>query len=401
MAITVNIPGGSVQLTGNPVEIECSGAVTPDNSSEYQILLKVISEDEKLYGAPFTDAKAPTDGEVTFDISGYVDQPVSAKFQWPVTAGMVSYATQAFNVQVQAGEFWIDENGDDQESWGEVSSIIQMLKGGTNPRQISVMNDAGTSFYKMYIEGDKFLTARPQGDQVHPDQYIKLWYMVAEAKATVTYNVKAVFDDGSDETYTSDSFTMGVDYLYEFNCNPTLYGIDIEPDDKTAEYFLFWLDFGSSVTSQIRSFYFDWRPCERPIFTFFKNSLGGIDDVYFSGYISDEFETDGDISEYPYQTSNTVYDPTLVPSGKTGQNKWTFNTGWKTLTTMQYLRDFMLATQVWYLYSNLGQTTFSIIPIIVSSADQTLIDRKENIFSLEIEVVEAHRSAYVFDNRSF
>ena len=70
LMITATIQGGAVQLTGNPVYISCSGGSAPVNSSEYKIMLKVISEDGKLPGAPFIDAITPdSSGEAVFDIS--------------------------------------------------------------------------------------------------------------------------------------------------------------------------------------------------------------------------------------------------------------------------------------------------------------------------------------------
>ncbi len=401
MAITASIEGGDVQLSGNPVIISCSGGVEPTDSSEYKILLKIISEDNKLEGAPFTDEMAPDDdGNAEFDISGYVDQPVAALFQYPVVGDYVAYETQAFNIQVQVGESYIDSTGELVETWGDTSDVFQILKGGLNPRQISMMNDDNTNFYETYISGSNFLTARPQGDMVHATQHVKLFYMVAVAQSAVTLNIKVVFDDGTEETYTSDSFAMSTDYLYEFNCSPADKGIDLEPDEKQAEHFWAWLDFGEE-TSQQRYFYFDWKYCERPIFLFFANSLGGIDDVYLSGFIKDNFLTEGEIGTYPYQTDDTVYDPTLKISSRTGQNKWIFNTGWKVITTLQFYRDLMLARQAWYLYSNISQTTFIIIPVYIEVGDYELFDRKDNLYSMELEVCEAHKSAYVFDNRMY
>ena len=89
MAIDVNIKGGTVQLSGNPIEIECSGGAAPTGSTGYVILLRVISTDGNLFGAPFEDAKAIDDsGKATFKIQAYADQPIKKKFQYPVTSGL-------------------------------------------------------------------------------------------------------------------------------------------------------------------------------------------------------------------------------------------------------------------------------------------------------------------------
>lgn len=400
MAITTTIYGGNIQLTGNPIWIKLSGGSAPVGSSEYKLMLKVISEDGKLAGAPFTDAISPdSSGEAWFNISGLVDQPVKAVFQYPAVGAVVAYPTQAFNIQVQCGERYIDSAGELQETWGATSSVFQMLKGGLSPRQIAMMETAGTNFYKTYIEGKKFLTARPQGDFVHPTQWVKLWFMF-ETDATATFRVKGVYDDGTDASY-AEEVSFDVDNLYEFNCNPSRLGIALEPTGKQMVYFDVWIDFGAGVSSHVRRFNFDWRPVERPVFMFFANSLGGVDDVYFSGFIQDKFTTEGTVVGMPPQRGDTVYDPTLHFSGKTGQNRWIFNTGWKEIPDLQYYRDLMLARQAWYLYSNISVTTYIVIPVLVDVSEKLLFNRKEDQFSMEMEVSEAHQSAFAFDNRMY
>ncbi|WP_297095612.1 hypothetical protein [uncultured Draconibacterium sp.] len=400
MAIAVNILGGLVQLTGNPVEIKCSGAAAPAGSSDYKILLRVISQDGKLEGAPFEDAKAPDEnGERIFDISAYVDQPVKKSFDYPFTAAMVSYPTQTFSIQVQAGESYWDSNNEYQEVWGEVEAdIVQMLKGGINPRQYSMMEADNLSFYNVYVEGDNFLTPRPNGELVYKTQMIKLWYMVA-ANTTGTFEIEAHFDDDSIETY-STPITLTTANLYEFNCNPALHGIDLEQADKRCVFFKVWLALASG-NSQVRNFYFDWNYCERPTYILFANSLGGIDDVFFSGNVKDAFATEGDLAEFPFDTANTVFDPTIIPAAKTGQNKWTVNTGWKNLTTIQYYRDLMVTRQAWYLYGFVTKDSFLVIPVTIDNADKVIYDRQKDMYNIELTITEAHSSPFVFDNRMY
>ncbi len=399
MAITASITGGNVQLSGNPVYVDCSGGSAPAGSSEYKITLRVISEDGKLEGSPFTVADAPdSSGNARFDISAYVDQDVAKVFQYPLSGAYQAYPTQAFNIQVQPGESYIDSNGDLVETWNTVSSIIQMLKGGLAQRQITMMTTAGETFYSKYITGDKWLTARPQGDKVHPTQNVKLWYMVGSTIAA-TYKVKVHYDDATDNTY-SVGLTLDEDNLYEFNCNPVHLGLVLEPTGKRATYFEVWLDFGGP-TSHVRNFYFDWEPVERPFFLFFANSLGGIDDVYFAGDTSDRFLTRGSKATRAPQPDDTVFTPTLLSVGKVGQNAWALNSGYKSLTTMQYYRDLMLAQQAWYLYSNLTITTYSVIPILIEAADKEIVDRAKNIFSFDLRISEAHEGPFVHDNRSY
>jgi hypothetical protein len=400
MAITATISGGAVQLTGNPVRILCTGGSAPVNSSEYKIMLRVISVDGVLTGAPFVDAITPdADGEALFDISGLVDQPVTAVFQWPVSGASKSYPTQAFNIKVQPGERYIDADNLLVETWGAESEEFQMLKGGLSPRQVAAMKDAGFTFYAKYIQAGKFLTARPQSCGVHPLQPVKLWFMPDDNNSS-QLAMTAFYDDGSTETKNVNAF-MNTDYLYEFNVNPVQLGFTLEPAGKRMLYFDVWLHYSGSLLSETRRFVIDWRPCERPVFIMFANTFGGVDDVYFSGFIQDKFETKGAVSYRPPQVSDTVYTPTLMSLDKTGRNKWSINTGWKSITEIQFLRDLLVSKQAWYLYTNIGQTTTSIIPITDITASEVLVDRKEDLYAIQIDFAEAHESRHSFDNRSF
>jgi len=397
MAITATIPGGLVQLTGNPVIVECAGGSAPVGSSGYMILLKIINDAATLIGAPFTMAIAPdTAGEAIFDISGYVDQPVTAVFQWPLSSYGKNYASQAITISVQPGERYIDSNGDLVTTWGTESDDFQVLKGGLSPRQVAAMRDDSTDFYTEYILGGKWLTARPQDDMVHPTQPVKLWYIPSSDTTGTEFRVKYFFDDGTDATYTA---TLNLDSakLYEFNCNPAHLGVNIQPTGKRVTNFTVVL-YGESET---RRFTYDWNYCERPAFMLFANTFGGVDDVFLSGYIQDKFSTEGDITSRPPQITDTVYTPTLLSLNKQGQNNWVINTGWKSITTIQFYRDLLISKQCWYLYTNISQTTTSIIPVIIGTGDRLLFDRQQDLYSLDIEFSEAHKSRHSFDNRIF
>lgn len=400
MAITATITGGDVQLSGNPVEIECTGGSAPAGSYDYKILLKIISEDSKLFGAPFTDAITPdSTGKAIFDISGLVDQPVDVDFEFPVASPFVEYPTQAFNIQVQPGESYFNSDGIQQESWGAVSDIFQILKGGFSPRQFALMFDGDTNFYETYIAGGKFLTPRPWGDFVHPAQPIKLWYMVPENK-TAYYKVKAVFSDKSEEIYTYPSLiSLKKDYLYEFNCNPANLGIEIEIETSKVLYFDVWLESSGSAISDVRRFQYDWKYCERPFFILFANSLGGIDDIYLGGYAKEGLKISGEVFYKPQQRGDSVKIPTLVTPDRKAQNVWDINSGYKNATQMLFMRDLLVAKQVWLLYPSNFLTYYFIVPVLVSNSEEVLVDRIENLYSINLQLEEAHESKFTFDNR--
>jgi hypothetical protein len=399
MSITAEILGGAVQLTGNPAWIRLSGASQPDGTSDYKLLLKVISQDGKLNGAPFIDAISPDyNGKAMFNISGYVDKPVNALFQYPPDGPYISYPTQAFNVQVQPGESYIDSDGVLQENWFSTSDIIQFLKGGSNPRQIAKWESASSNFYEQYLVNGRFLTPRPWGEFVIPGQPVKLWFMVVQNKST-TFNVTAYYTDGTSESY-STSVSLNTDNLYEFNCNPVRLGISLQNEaNSKINYFDVWLGPQGSEISDSRRFQFDHRYFERPLYLFYANSMGGIDDMFFGGYTREIVDTETNVVYKPQQIGDTIYDPTLVVNNKEGKNIWRLNTGFRPTDQLPDLRDLLVSRQAWLVYPNKAQTSYQFTPVIVEPGSLEIIDRKEDLTQITLDVSEAHTLRFGFDNR--
>jgi hypothetical protein len=275
-----------------------------------------------------------------------------------------------------------------------------MIKGGLSPRQNAMMKAINQTYYSKYITGKKFLTPRPWGDYVHPNQAVKLWFM-PDSNNTSTLAIAGYYSDGSSSTKSTSIF-LNTDYLYELNLNPVLHGLSLEPAyNQKLLYFDVWLHYNGSALSDVRRFEIDWNYCERPYFLFFANSLGGIDDVYLNGFGIDEFSVEGTLAYRPVRPTDTVFTPTILSSNKTGRNKWKINSGWKSIPTIQFLRDLMLSKQAWFMYPNISSTSSIIVPVIIENFDGPIINRQEDRWNIDIEFTEAHSSRFSFDNRSF
>lgn len=402
MAITTEILGGAVQLTGIPAWVKVSGGVAPVGAIDYKYLLKVIDVDGKLLAEPVPDAIAPdASGEAMFDISGRVNQPVTAVFEYPDANPFVEYPTQAFSIKVQVGEGYITAAGVVTEVWGAQSAAFQMLKGGVSQRQIAAWYAAGTNFYNTYIAAGKFLTHRPWGDFVHPDQPVKLWFIPA-AGIAAKYKIKAVFDDASEQEFSAD-INLDNTKLYEFSCNPKKRGIDVEPAGKKVSYFDVWLEpaAGGAAISDVRRFTYDWTYYERPFYILFANSIGGVDDVLLSGRAIEKFKLESNVIQKNPLRDAPVQEPVLITPESSGQNAWTINTGTKTPSQMLHLRDLLVSRQKWLVYPNNAVTAYTVIPVIVTNSDSELIKRTENMQDIDLSIEEAEKSQYSFDNRLF
>jgi len=218
---------------------------------------------------------------------------------------------------------------------------------------------------------------------------------------TVNFKIQGFYSDNTSQT-VSTAYSMNVDMLDELNCNPTLHGLSFNPTASNyLIYFVVWIEASVTPYSDARRFTVDLAYCERPYFLFFANSLGGIDDVYLSGFGTDAFEVQGTLAYRPGRQTDTVFTPTVLSSGKSGRNKWVINSGWKSIPTIQFYRDLMLSKQAWFIYPNIDNSSRIVVPIIIQNSDTELINRQDDKWNIDIEFREAHDSRFSFDNRSY
>lgn len=394
MALALTVPSGTFHLSGNPLFVKITGAVAPAGATNYKVLCKVTSTDGELVGGPFIDAKAPDgDGEALFDVAGYVDQPLDKVFEFPLSGGLVPYNSQTLDITLTPGESYIDSDGDLQENWGTASEGNFVVKGGVGFRKLGEYNDLSSSFFADYVTGAKFLTHMPSGQVVHPYQPAKLWFLAA-ANGSKNVKIKATYDDGSTYEYTS-AHTFYQNIMHEINCLPYHATAENMPPVKTGGirmlYYEVWID---TVTAKY-VFTLDHSYHEQCNFLFAFNSLGGVDCVWLSGSVKKGYKTETVQAIRPFATTAGAKDRTLIVASRTGQRTWTINSGWKSQTEIEALKDLLLSKQVWLLEDAPTYNSGTLHPVIVETSQADLYDSETDLYALELEIVEAHNSQFI------
>jgi hypothetical protein len=394
MALTMTIVGGTFHLSGNPLLVSITVDTIPAGATNYKILCKVTSTDGVLIGGPFIDAKAPDDeGEALFDVSGYCDQPVEKVLEYPLIGGLNPYGNDTLDLTFTPGESYIDTDGDLVETWGSASAGNYVVKGGVGPRKLGEYIDDNSSFYADYVTGAKWLTHFPAIQTVAPMQPVKLWLLAAAAGAK-TLHIKVYYDDGSTYEWTH-SYTLYQDILHEINCLP--YHADptnmmpVKPVNIKMLYYEVWF---ASLTAKM-TFYVDHTYHEQCNFLFALNSLGGIDCVWLSGEVKKGFKTESVQAVRPFPIDGTAKYRTVIVASRTGQRTWKINTGWKPKTEMEALKDLLLSKQVWLLEDFTGNATGTVHPVTIETSSADLYDSQEDLYALELDIVEAHNSQYL------
>lgn len=402
MAIEIFIYPSGLALTGNPVWVSFFGDQAPAGATGYKYMLKIESTNNVLTGAPFYEAVAPNSGSFArLNIQGYLDQVVNYSFSYPPVDPCIEHESPMHEVTITAGIRYIDTNGGLVETWNASGTGLTLLKGGVSQRQAAIWKASNQSFYTTYVGAGKFLTQRPQDDFCHPYQPVKLWNYNDGARPVDTLRLVCTYSDGTTVT-ENIAIAQTTGYLYEMNVNPYHNAIPLvlENGAKLTNWTAaLYLD--TALKSDIRRFQYDLRHCERPFWLLFANSLGGIDDVYLSGYAIEGFKVDGTTVYKPSGFDDTIFGRTLITPGKQGSNAWQINTGWKSSTQMLHLRDLLLSREVWLLYPNSGLTNYYVIPVNIGNTQAELVDRQKDLWAIDLEITEAHNSQFSFDNRLY
>jgi hypothetical protein len=394
MALTLTVPSGTFHLSGNPLFVQVTGAVIPAGATNYKVLCKVTSTDGVLIGGPFIDAKAPDgSGEALFDVSGYCDQPLEKTFEFPLSGGLNPYNDDTLDLTFTPGESYIDSDGDLQENWGGASEGNYVVKGGVSPRELGEFNDGSTSFYDEYVTAGKFLTRMPNNQVVAPYHPVKLWLLSA-ASETGQLNISVFYEDGDGHLY-QNNHGLYDNIMHEINVLP--YHADstnMKPVKNNGAKMLYYEVWITGVT-ETRRFYVDHTYHEQCNYLFFLNSLGGVDCVWLSGEVSKGFKTESVQAVKPFAIDGGAKDRTMIVASRTGQRTWKINTGWKSQTETEALKDLLLSKQVWLLEDASGYNQGTLHPVTIETSSADLYDSQEDLFALEIELSEAHNSQYL------
>jgi hypothetical protein len=85
----------------------------------------------------------------------------------------------------------------------------------------------------------------------------------------------------------------------------------------------------------------------------------------------------------------------VIVAQRTGQRTWKINTGWKSQTEIEALKDLLLSKQVWLLEDAAAYNGGTLHPVTIETTSADLYNSQEDLFALDIELSEAHNSQYL------
>lgn len=396
---TLTVAEGTFHLSGNPLRVSITGATIPSGATGYKILCKVTSVDGLLIGAPFIDAKTSVAGAASFDVSGYVDQPVDFAFQYPITGLVSPRDSHTLDIKFQPGERYLDANGDLVEAWGTLSATHYVLKGGMSFIDLGQFADDSKSFYSEYVNALNFLTRMPTNRVVHPYQPNKLCF-VANSVTDAKIIIYAWYEDKPEYPYSNpyiyiNTFSTYENIMHEMEANPfaadSTHMAPVVAGVKLLYYDVVINLFETSISMR---FYVDHNYYENCNFLFAVNSLGGIDCIWLNGAVEKGFKVDQVLSVKQWPSTGTRKTRTKIVSNKKGSRTWKINTGYKSTEEMGAMPDLLLSNQVWLLENAATFNGGILYPVIIANADALLNSSMDDLHSLELEIEEAHDNKY-------
>lgn len=378
MALTLTIPGGPVQLSGNRVHAE----VVTDTvqGSLYRLLLKTTSADN-LFPEGIDAIEPDSAKKAIFDLRRRVAMPVDYDFSWPLTGDVfIKRAQLSRKVTVDIGESFIPVNPPKQVNWAGLDAQILILKGALTKHQQAKFNETGKTFYSEYIEAGRFLTNMPMDQRVAPAQPLKLWFITKE---TTNQDVRLMVN------YTNLDGTTGYIDLYGTIEPDAMYQICVDCgsiglNSSLVDFYTVEIQKEGVAVSEIRKFTIDHTYYEQNTFVFYANSVGGIDSLWFPGHIKGSFPTESQTSERNTRTTDTQKVPTLEVDFKTGHRKWEINTGYRTIDEQNSLRELLESCNIWFIDGN------DVIPAMLEDGDNPLYDTLEDLQNTDLTFREAH-----------
>lgn len=405
MSVTHTITGGLVHLSGNTIEVILTASAPRLN---HKLAVKIICD--ALMGSPYVEEIAPLNLVSKFDISGFIDQPVSYNFDFPAIDKAKSHEALAFSVTIDIGEVWNDQHGVRQEEWNNIAqnNQLRVLKGKLYPYELALLNEDGKNFASEYIEGGKFLTNLPNNQVVSPQQEMKLWYLSKwGANIQILLNLEIetdppyFVDEDGEETHHSFQFTEEVliaNALIEFTINPYFMGFNVPPGThapvgtKIIAY-SFWISNypgGEEFESERRRFVVDNKYYDKEFIFYYVNPKSGVDCIRLVGEYSEGIKAESDTAYSPVAVGSGTKVASLKTISSSRQRTWDLNTGIKTRDEMLTLSDFLTSKERWMIDPDRLYYK-RLIPAYIESGDFPLFDSLKDLQDLNIKILEAHK----------
>lgn len=386
---TIAVPGGSIQLSGNPIIINATTTTTGKTS--HQLLCRVTCTDGAIPGGPWIDSIAPKNGAASFNISGLVDTVFNYEFDIESNVIFLNHPLLAANLEVKIGETYTNTDGLLIEEWDTSTPFdLTVLKGALELPQLTTLSSNNSSFNSEYIQAFRFLSQinnyNVQKIKISDiNDWVKCWMYIIEDGFYLRPSITFFYSDGTTSTSEVEGISSETG-LWEINIHKA--ATTYATSGKTVDKYIF--EGCGYISVDIDNLYY-----ENHDELLILNRFGAVEDLHCYGEATDSINIGSETYTKPLPQSPTVFDATLFSEGKEGEQTFKINTGFKTKQERLWIKDLLLykKKQAWLKSEKLPwltNKTFGICPVIIKTTSAEIDTTGEDVKSIDIEVQLAH-----------
>lgn len=221
------------------------------------------------------------------------------------------------------------------------------LAGGLNREDLVTNNNALTDYFSLTATKKKFLTWSPPSKLTDKYETHSLFFAL-QTPSYSQFRMKANLYDGSTgSTINITSLISAGDWLvYEFMAGYTQLQLSTQMSGNVERWELYLVDENGTVISDFREFILDPKYYENTRYFRFRNSFGTYDSLRCTGVFETIIEHEREKVIFMSDDTETMYNTPGAYSMIKEAQSFKANSGWLTRDYLNYLRDFMLSSEI-------------------------------------------------------
>ncbi|MEI7723481.1 MAG: hypothetical protein WCK09_00395 [Bacteroidota bacterium] len=263
------------------------------------------------------------------------------------------------------------------------------IAGGLNREDLVANNAALVDYFSLTATRKKFMTWSPPSKLTDKVETHSLFYAV-QTPGITSIQMKAHIYNGDTGSTINITPALSVQYwsVYEFMAGYTQLNLAAQLSGNVDRWELYLVDNAGNVISDIREFVLDKRYHENTRYFRFRNSWGTYDSLRCTGVFENLVENDREKVNYTSEDIETTFNAPGAHTSISESLNYKANTGWLTKDFLQYLRDFMLSSEIFELEDG------RLLKCLLTSKKTTLTKDAKYNYDLAFEYERAYNSFF-------
>jgi hypothetical protein len=355
-----------LSLSGNPVMFTIASTnVVTDHYIGFQIYFQQAGGN--TWPMIAEDQLPVINGQVSFDISDYLKEEISRRFNFPHAANYTDFEMSFAGLYAITYYQLYNKTGVKYDS--DSTSSYRVIQGRISRKLNDRLASFGKTFYQEFIViNKKFLSFSPIERIVTKTESVYLHFF-SGANRNASKKCKIYYDDTTTETITLGEIIMTKGKTYEIGASYDALNLVTKDVTKKIIYYDVWLADSFGSVSETKRYFLDYGYKNYRRQFIFRNSLGVYEAIEFHGV--------GD-SENEYSFDVVIQDEFEKVSLKERSELFTASTGWLNEATKNWVMHIFDSAEV---YETIGTEIF---PIIITS--KKAFKNRDNQFLHNVEI---------------